>query len=267
MINHSKEISQVRPEVPKELRIALSGVHWERLIDQSMSNERTTLIAVDEKSDVLPTERVSGDRIITLPSSVLLASGAKISPDLEGGGWIIDNFDPQILTRESSGGLLTHSAFSSSSQFGSLLPAALRPDWLIEYPALVSEIAKRPLDQLSGWMRLRGHELVERFEGLRERYPERALVPLFARAAGEDLLCLERGNGDILVQVHDFAEPGFEGSAKVGPVHSWWEGMEQKLAEQYQRALSRIVQDERYAQGLGWGKARKGQPEGTVEAH
>ena len=60
------------------------------------------------------------------------------------------------------------------------------------------------------WQLLFGDWVKVRFEGLRQRYPNRQLVPFARRFNTDDVACWEGRDNQCVVVVHDFASAGWE---------------------------------------------------------
>jgi hypothetical protein len=102
-----------------------------------------------------------------------------------------------------------------------LVPADLRPDW-VEYPRAYLRLVNQGLVQLTPWHILEGGSALERFKGLAARYPARVLFPFAYRQDNDDVACWEKGAGEKVLIVHDFASPGFEDEGTFGDVWSWF---------------------------------------------
>lgn len=69
---------------------------------------------------------------------------------------------------------------------------------------------------------LGGEQLKARNHGLRERYPQRHLVPFARRQDNDDLACWEIApDGTRVVIVHDFAASGWERRTEFEGFNDW----------------------------------------------
>lgn len=74
------------------------------------------------------------------------------------------------------------------------------------YPHEFEAILERRLVDLEPWQILGGEALAARYNGLKQRYPGRVLVPFAARGDRDDVACWQVGDGEPIVSVvHDFA--------------------------------------------------------------
>jgi hypothetical protein len=89
-----------------------------------------------------------------------------------------------------------------------------------EYPAEFIRVVELGLINLEPWWIFDGELLWDRMTGLRERYPDRRLVPFARREDNDDVACWDLGQGDV-VTVHDFASPGWEQRARFPDFNAW----------------------------------------------
>ncbi|MEC3917909.1 hypothetical protein [Nocardia sp. CDC160] len=88
------------------------------------------------------------------------------------------------------------------------------------YPHEFARIVDLGLLDLEPWNILHGKVLELRYHGMRERYPDRQLVPFAARIDNDDVACWEHGSSEI-VTVHDFAQPGWENRDTYPSFYDW----------------------------------------------
>lgn len=100
------------------------------------------------------------------------------------------------------------------------LPADELPEGFT-YPAAFSRLVERGLLYFEPWYVLESEQLRERARGLRERYPERRLVPFARREDNDDVAAWEAGDGERVHIVHDFASPGWEDRAVLPSLAGW----------------------------------------------
>jgi hypothetical protein len=89
-----------------------------------------------------------------------------------------------------------------------------------DYPRLYIRVVELGLTALEPWWLLEGEALRRRLAGLRERYPERELVPFAARQDRDDVACWD-GQPDHVVIIHDFASPGWESAREFEDFGAW----------------------------------------------
>lgn len=89
-----------------------------------------------------------------------------------------------------------------------------------EYPPLFIRAVGLGLLGLEPWWILHGERLLQRAEGLRERYPDRRLVPFAERQDNDDVACWEGSSPEVVI-VHDFASPGWEDSGGHPNFGAW----------------------------------------------
>jgi hypothetical protein len=63
---------------------------------------------------------------------------------------------------------------------------------------------------------------VDRSNGLKERYPDRKLVPFARRQDNDDVACwdLAKGGGTVTI-IHDYASPGWEQRDEFSGFNDW----------------------------------------------
>ena len=102
-----------------------------------------------------------------------------------------------------------------------ILSADQLPDW-VEYPQALRRLLDSGLVHFSPWHLMEGHDARTRYEGLKVRYPSRQLFPFAYRQDNDDIACWEKGLGEKVVIVHDFASPGWESEGSFDDVWCWF---------------------------------------------
>lgn len=90
-----------------------------------------------------------------------------------------------------------------------------------EYPPEFVRVVECGLTNIEPWWIVDGDLLLSRFVGLRERYPERSLVPFALRQVNDDVACFDTRAGKVAI-VHDFASPGYEQRSEFGDFYAWF---------------------------------------------
>ncbi len=88
------------------------------------------------------------------------------------------------------------------------------------YPRGLVRMAELGLLDLDPWWILEGAELRRRFAGMRQRYPQRKLVPFARRQDSDDVACIDLDRGTVAI-VHDFASMGWKGRAEFADFRAW----------------------------------------------
>ena len=101
------------------------------------------------------------------------------------------------------------------------LIAAERPAWFC-YPDEFVRVAETGLTDLRPWKLLDAPYVLSRMNGLKERYPDRDLVPFALRIDCDDVACWERDSSRKVVIIHDFASPGWEQQAVFESFWDWF---------------------------------------------
>jgi hypothetical protein len=97
-------------------------------------------------------------------------------------------------------------------------PAQLPPGFT--YPPEFLRVLDLGLVNLEPWWIFDGAALRDRVAGLRERFPDRVLVPFARREDNDDVACWEHQPPQVVV-IHDFASPGFEDRGAFADFYGW----------------------------------------------
>ena len=90
------------------------------------------------------------------------------------------------------------------------------------YPHAFLRVMTLELTNLEPWYIPEGPALRKAIAGLRERYPNRNLVPFARRQDNDDVACWESGQNESVFVIHDFAAPGWEQRAQFADFWSWF---------------------------------------------
>lgn len=91
-----------------------------------------------------------------------------------------------------------------------------------EYPSAFLKIINLKLLDLEPWSIMEGDYLLKRYEGLKERYPERNLVPFSRRLDNDDLACWDKNDNSTVIILHDFATQGWENRKVFSTFWDWF---------------------------------------------
>ena len=102
-----------------------------------------------------------------------------------------------------------------------LLPESELPDGFL-YPSRVKSLVHdQSLDVGEFWQLLTGQWLKVRHSGLKERFPNRNLVPFARRLDSDDIACWDMDDSQRVCIVHDFCAPGWERRETYGSFDQW----------------------------------------------
>lgn len=90
-----------------------------------------------------------------------------------------------------------------------------------EYPQGYYDLLDLNLTDFDFWYFFREEFLDIRTSGLKERFPERKLVPFARRGDNDNIACFEAGKGEKVFIVHDFASPGWERRREYDNIWLW----------------------------------------------
>lgn len=88
------------------------------------------------------------------------------------------------------------------------------------YPSAIEKLASLGLTNFGNWAFFEAEAAYQRMNGLRERYPQRALVPFARRFDNDDIACLAEEPGKVYI-IHDFASAGWETGLVYDAVWQW----------------------------------------------
>ncbi|WP_461163203.1 hypothetical protein [Arthrobacter sp. R4-81] len=89
-----------------------------------------------------------------------------------------------------------------------------------DYPPEFLRLIELDLLTLEPWWVITGENLRTRYVGLKERYPQRRLVPFARREDNDDVACWDLETGQVSI-VHDFASPGWERREEYADFSTW----------------------------------------------
>ncbi len=95
------------------------------------------------------------------------------------------------------------------------------PDWF-DYPHELLRIVNQEIIDLDPWIILQGDQLRTRFDGIKNRYPSRALVPFARREDNDDVACWDKDYPGKVVIIHDFASSGYEQKEEFENFWDWF---------------------------------------------
>jgi len=252
---------------PAQLRFCLDGEAIEQIMKKSARGELMALDGTNADTDINPIEIRNSERIISFSTDLLIQNGAEIRKGEDGKHWKVTNLEPTIFQAVINPPGASLPLILPAFEDAGLLPEELIPEWFSGYPIEISRLFQTAQDTHSGWSQLDLKDLIEKYEGLQQRYPDRRLIPLLQRVGSDDVLCIDESVNGRIVVIHDYASQGFEEQASYSSAEQCISAMEEKIEEKYRDALRRIFDDDRYVRGINWGNKRKGHSEGTIAAH
>lgn len=101
-----------------------------------------------------------------------------------------------------------------------LLTANELPEWF-NYPQNFLRIVDQGLLDFDPWIVLQQQQLRTRYSGLKERYPNRELVPFARREDNDDVACWDKNKSGVIVIIHDFASSGYENKGEFDCFWGW----------------------------------------------
>lgn len=103
------------------------------------------------------------------------------------------------------------------------------------YPSLYSSAFSIEPERIEPWHFYHSEETLNfHYNGLKERYPERILVPFARRGDNDDVACFDGADnsGDPrVIIIHDFASPGWENRGEFKDFLEWLEFAKEQSEE------------------------------------
>lgn len=90
------------------------------------------------------------------------------------------------------------------------------------YPKELDKVIRLNLVDLDIWYLMTKKQVENRIKGLKERYPERKLIPFAKRDDRDDIACFEIGKGNKVQIIHDFASAGYEQRKEYDCFWDWF---------------------------------------------
>lgn len=92
-----------------------------------------------------------------------------------------------------------------------------------EYPKSFMKVIELNLIDFDLWYVMDECQVLRRMDGLKQRYPNRKLVPFARRDDNDDIACFEVGKGEKVQIIHDFASIGYEQRKEYEDFWQWLE--------------------------------------------
>lgn len=92
-----------------------------------------------------------------------------------------------------------------------------------KYPESYTKIIELNLLNFDFWYIMNEEQALKRLVGLRQRYPERYLIPFARRDDRDDVACFELKEPNKVQLIHDFASSGYEQRKTYNDLWEWLE--------------------------------------------
>lgn len=89
------------------------------------------------------------------------------------------------------------------------------------YPKELHKLIELGLVDFEVWYVLNQERARIRLEGLKERYPNRRLIPFAKRDDCDDIACFDMDNSNKVCIIHDFASSGYEQRESFNSLWEW----------------------------------------------
>ncbi|MBN3194673.1 hypothetical protein [Pectobacterium versatile] len=95
------------------------------------------------------------------------------------------------------------------------------PEWF-SYPSEFTRVVEQGLLDFDPWIILTEERLRTRFNGIKNRYPSRDLIPFARREDNDDIACWEKGKNGKVIIIHDFSSDGYENVREFNHFWDWF---------------------------------------------
>ena len=94
------------------------------------------------------------------------------------------------------------------------------PEWF-NYSEDFLRIVEQGLLDFDPWIILQPKQLRTRYQGLKERFPERDLIPFARREDNDDVACWDKSKPGSITIIHDFSSSGYENKEEFRCFWDW----------------------------------------------
>ncbi|MBC6310558.1 hypothetical protein HCJ66_13540 [Listeria sp. FSL L7-1582] len=89
------------------------------------------------------------------------------------------------------------------------------------YPESFQKIVELNMVDFDIWYLLDADVATRRYFDLKQRYPNRKLIPFAKRDDNDDIACFEIGKGNTVQLIHDFSSEGYEQRGEFEDLWMW----------------------------------------------
>ncbi|AET59190.1 hypothetical protein HPL003_12165 [Paenibacillus terrae HPL-003] len=100
-----------------------------------------------------------------------------------------------------------------------------------EYPESFQKVVELNLIDYDLWYLMSNEQVLTRIEGLKNRYPNRKLIPFARRDDSDDIACFEIGKADKVEIIHDFTGVGYEQRKEFETFWDWFKSAIDEMVE------------------------------------
>lgn len=92
---------------------------------------------------------------------------------------------------------------------------------IYKYPEAFNKIIELNLVDFDIWYLIEEGQATRRYQALKERFPNRKLIPFARRDDNDDIACFEIEKGGKVELIHDFTTEGFEQKREFEDLWEW----------------------------------------------
>lgn len=99
------------------------------------------------------------------------------------------------------------------------------------YPKSFMKIIELNLVDFDFWYLMSSEQVEIRIKGLKERYPDRKLIPFARRDDNDDIACFDIEKNNKVQIIHDFASVGYEQRREYDTFWDWFKVAIQEMID------------------------------------
>lgn len=103
------------------------------------------------------------------------------------------------------------------------------------YPKSILKIVELNLVDFDLWYLIQPEQATIRIKGLKDRYPNRKLIPFARRDDSDDIACFEVGKMDKVQIIHDFSGEGYEQRKEYACFWNWFRDAVNEMIDKEER--------------------------------
>lgn len=98
-----------------------------------------------------------------------------------------------------------------------------------QYSDAYEKLLELNLMDFDFWYFFEEKRAVTRLKGLRNRYPDRNIIPFATRDDNDDIACFDKDDPNIVYIIHDFASAGYELRKTYSSLWDWFQDVINEL--------------------------------------
>lgn len=100
-----------------------------------------------------------------------------------------------------------------------------------QYPKDFLKLNETGFIKIMPWELITDDRLLQRYNGLKKRFPDRKLIPFAQRRDCDEVACWDLNNNNKVTVIHDYSEPGWEQVAVFDSLWNWFRKVTEDIIE------------------------------------